>query len=134
LPLKIELPGTEFLDAETGGQKSAAETADVYRDRKSGNDAGEIPAETASLESPTKCAVWEDWMVVCAVICEPVSLLFGEYQGDFRKKQRSGGRKYRKRLQHGHFLNIVPIRYQGGTGSAQLPNTERALANRAAGK
>src|SRR6266404_6951302 len=27
----------------------------------------------------------EDWMVVCAVVCEPVSLLFGQYQGDFRK-------------------------------------------------
>jgi hypothetical protein len=63
LPLEIELPGTEFLDAETGGQKSAQETADVHRDRKSGDDTGEIPAETASLESPTKCAVWEDWMV-----------------------------------------------------------------------
>jgi hypothetical protein len=51
------------LDAETGGQKSALETADVHRDRKSGDDTGEIPAETASLESPAKCAVWEDWMV-----------------------------------------------------------------------
>ena len=51
------------MDAETGGQKSAAETADVYRDRKSNDDTGDIPAETASLESPTKCAVWEDWMV-----------------------------------------------------------------------
>jgi hypothetical protein len=51
------------LDAETGGQKSALETADVHRDRKSGDDTGEIPAETASLEPPTKCAVWEDWMV-----------------------------------------------------------------------
>jgi hypothetical protein len=61
------------LDAETGGQKLALETADVHRDRKSGDDTGEIPAETASLESPTKCAVWEDWMVVCAVRYEPVS-------------------------------------------------------------
>src|SRR5258705_5244541 len=31
----------------------------------------------------------EDWMVVCAVRYEPVSLLFGQYQGDFRKKQRA---------------------------------------------
>jgi hypothetical protein len=51
------------LDAETGGLKSALEIADVRRDGKSGDDTGEIPAETASLESPTKCAVWEDWMV-----------------------------------------------------------------------
>jgi hypothetical protein len=29
-------------------------------------------------------------MVVCAVRYEPVSLLFGQYQGLFRKKQRSG--------------------------------------------
>src|SRR6267142_1545885 len=49
------------------------ETADVRRDRKSGDDTGEIPAETTSLESPTKCAVWEDWMVVEAVCCEPLS-------------------------------------------------------------
>jgi hypothetical protein len=48
-------------------------------------------------------------MVVCAVICEPVSLLFGQYQGDFRKKQRAGGRKYQKRLQRSHFLNIAQI-------------------------
>src|SRR5712664_1430964 len=60
LPLEIQLPGTEFLDAETGGQKSALETADVRRDGKSGDDTGEIPAETTSLESPTKCAVWEE--------------------------------------------------------------------------
>src|SRR5882762_11618828 len=66
---QIQSPGTEFLDAETGGQKSALETADAHRDRKSGDDTGEIPAETAFLESPTKCAVWEDWMVVCAVPC-----------------------------------------------------------------
>jgi hypothetical protein len=74
MPSQIQSPGTEFLDAETGGQKSALETADAHRDRKSGDDTGEIPAETAFLESPTKCAVWEDWMVVCAVQCEPVSI------------------------------------------------------------
>ena len=105
----------------------SAETGNVEISRQD-------PLERALFPSDDVSVVREDWMVVCAVICEPVSLLFGEYQGDFRKKQRSGGRKYRKRLQHGHFLNIVPIRYQGGTGSAQLPNTERALANREAGK
>jgi hypothetical protein len=71
--LEIQPSGTEFLDAETGGQKSALETADVHRDGKFGEDTGEIPAKTASLESTTKCAVWEDWMVVCAVRYEPVS-------------------------------------------------------------
>ncbi len=34
---------------------------------------GKIPAETASFRSTTVSAVREDWMVVCAVICEPVS-------------------------------------------------------------
>jgi len=58
----------------------------------------------------TVSAVWEDWMVVGAVRREPVSLLFGQYQGDFRKKQRTGGRKFQKHLQHGHFSNIALIR------------------------
>ena len=70
------------MDAETGGQKSALETADVRRDGKSGDDTGEIPAETTSLESPTKCAVWEDWMVVCAVQCEPVSTRNSRFLGN----------------------------------------------------
>jgi hypothetical protein len=42
-------------------------------------DANRVQART------TVSAVWEDWMVVCAVRYEPVSLLFGQYQGDFRK-------------------------------------------------
>ncbi len=107
LLLEIQLPGTEFLDAETGGQKSTLETADVHRDRKSGDDTGEIPVETASLESPTKCAVCEDWMVVCAVRYEPVSLLFGQYQGDFGKKQRAAGLKRQKALQHSGFRALA---------------------------
>jgi hypothetical protein len=44
-----------------------------------------IPAETASFRSTTVSAVREDCMVVCAVRYEPVSLLLGQYQGDFRK-------------------------------------------------
>jgi hypothetical protein len=105
------------LDAETGGQKSALETADAHRDRKSGDDTGEIPAETAFLESPTKCAVWEDWMVVCAVRYEPVSLLFGQYQGDFRKKQRADYEKSQKCPQSCGFSLSGQIREQGETGS-----------------
>jgi hypothetical protein len=74
------------LDAETGGQKSALETADVHRDGKSRDDTGEIPAETASLEAD-EMRVWEDWMVVCAVRYEPVSkdnsLLTGKLTGYF---------------------------------------------------
>jgi len=60
------------LDAETGGQKLALETADVHRDRKSGDETGEIPAETASLRSTTVSAVREDWMVGLIGI-EPVT-------------------------------------------------------------
>jgi hypothetical protein len=50
-----------------------------------------------------KRAVCEDWMVVCAVICEPVSLLFGQKQGDFRKKQRVDCRKCELAPVTGHF-------------------------------
>ena len=46
-----------------------------------------IPAETASFRSTTVCAVREDWMVVCAVRYEPVSmpnsLLSGNLTGNF---------------------------------------------------
>jgi hypothetical protein len=55
------------LDAETGGQKSALDTANVHRDGKSGDDTGEIRAETASFLSRTVSLVREDWMVADAV-------------------------------------------------------------------
>jgi hypothetical protein len=64
-------------------------------------------------------------MVVCAVRYEPVSLLFGHYQGDFRKKQRSGRQKRQKALRHSHFRNISKFGYQGGTGSV-IPLQQRA--------
>ena len=50
-------PERPFLSAETGN---------VENRRK-------ISAETASFRSTTVSAVREDWMVVCAVVCEPVS-------------------------------------------------------------
>jgi hypothetical protein len=62
-----------------------------------------IPAETAYFRLTTVGAVWEDWMVVCAVRYEPVSLLFGLKQGDFREKQREDYRKYKKVPETGHF-------------------------------
>jgi len=49
------------------------ETANACRDRNPEIRVAKIPAETASLESTRKSAVWKDWMVVCAVVCEPVS-------------------------------------------------------------
>lgn len=84
-PAQWAVPGTEFLDAETEGQKSAQETANACRDRKAGTIPANILAETAYLEFAWKPVVRSDWMVVCAVRCEPVSLLFSKYQGDFRK-------------------------------------------------
>jgi hypothetical protein len=48
--------------------------------------------------------------VVCAVRYEPVSLLLGQYQRDFRKEQRAGDKKRQKHLQHRRFLNIGQIR------------------------
>ncbi len=78
-------PGTEFLDAETGRQKSPPKWVNAGRDQNPGCEWPEIPAERPYLASYRKRAVCGDWMVVCAVICEPVSLLFGQYQGDFRK-------------------------------------------------
>jgi hypothetical protein len=49
-------------------------------------------------------------MAVWAVRCEPVSLLLGQYQRDFRRKQRASDKKRQKHLQHGRFLNIGQIR------------------------
>src|SRR5258708_10108138 len=66
-------PGTEFLDAETGRQKSPPKWVSAHRDKITGNKGSEIPAETRYLASGRKRSVCEDWMVVCAVICEPVS-------------------------------------------------------------
>src|SRR5258706_10570819 len=57
-PLEIRAPGTEFLDAETGGQKSTQETANVWGDRKTGTTPANTPAETAYLES-----VWKPWLI-----------------------------------------------------------------------
>jgi len=56
-------------------------------------------------------------LVVCAVIYEPVSLLFGQYQGDFWKKQRADYEKSQKCPQTGGFSLSGQIREQGETGS-----------------
>src|SRR5258707_11328751 len=71
-PLEIRAPGTEFLDAETGGQKLTQETANVWGDRKTGTTPANIPAETAYLESVWKPVVRSDWMVGATGI-EPVT-------------------------------------------------------------
>src|SRR5260370_42712452 len=66
-------PGTELLDAESGRKKSPPETANAHRDQEPRMRPAKIPAETAYFRLTTVGAVWEDWMVVCAVVCEPVS-------------------------------------------------------------
>jgi hypothetical protein len=49
-------------------------------------------------------------LAVEAVSCEPVSLLFAQYQGDFPKKQRAGRLKCEKRLRHSGFRDTEQIR------------------------
>jgi hypothetical protein len=75
-------PGTEFLDAETGRQKSPLKRANAHRDQNSRSEWPEIPAEMPYLASYRKRSVCEDWMVETegtelptphAVIIEPVS-------------------------------------------------------------
>jgi len=66
-------PGTEFLVAETGPQISPPKWVSAHRDKNPGNEWSEIPAETPYLALCRKRAVCKDWMVVCAVVCEPVS-------------------------------------------------------------
>ena len=70
--LKTRSPGTEFLDAETGRQKSPLKRANAHRDKNSGIEWPEIPAETPYLKSYRKRAVCGDWMVGATGI-EPVT-------------------------------------------------------------
>jgi hypothetical protein len=83
------LPETEFLDTETGRRKSPLRLSDTCRDQNPRNQRPKIPAETPYLASAEKRTVYEDWMVVCAVRCEPVSiantLLSGNLSGNFAK-------------------------------------------------
>jgi hypothetical protein len=47
-------------------------------------------------------------LAVGAVCGEPVSLLLGQYQRDFHKKQRTWALKFAKRLWHKRF-SIIPV-------------------------
>jgi hypothetical protein len=85
--LKARLPGTEFLDAETGRQKLPLKCASAHGDQNPGIEWPEIPAETPYFASYRNRTVCGDWMVVCAVRYEPVStcnsLLTGKLTGNF---------------------------------------------------
>ena len=89
LRAQSRLPGTEFLDAETGRQKSPLKRANARRDENPGSKWPKIPAKTPYLASYRKRAVCGDWMVVCAVRYEPVSirnsLISAVLQGIFAK-------------------------------------------------
>src|SRR5258707_8768412 len=85
--------------------------------KNTGKSRPKIPAERPYLTSYWKRAVCGDWMVVCTVRYEPVSLLFGQYQGDFRKKQRADYEKSQKCPQICSFSLSRQIREQGETGS-----------------
>ena len=62
-PPKPQPPGTEFLDAETGRQKSGFKPADAHRDQNPRFEWPEMLAETPYLASHRNRAVCEDWMV-----------------------------------------------------------------------
>src|SRR5450759_2033259 len=63
MPSLIQSPAAVIHCRETGGQKSAQETANACRDRKAGTIPANIPAETAYLEFAWKPVVRSDWMV-----------------------------------------------------------------------
>src|ERR1700681_3057524 len=87
--LKARLLGTEFLDAETGRQKSLRKRANACRDQSPGSKWPEIPAEAPYLASTRERVARGDWVVVCAVRYEPVSdcnsLIRAVLQGIFRE-------------------------------------------------
>src|SRR5258705_6772582 len=68
-------------------QISPPKWVSTHRDKNSGNEWSETPAETPYLALWRKRAVCKDWMVVCAVRYEPVStcnsLLTGKLTGNF---------------------------------------------------
>ena len=61
--LKARLLGTEFLDAETGRQKSSRKSPNACRDQSPGNKWPEIPAEAPYLASARERVARGDWVV-----------------------------------------------------------------------
>src|SRR5258705_13586420 len=76
--------GNGIFGCRDRAPKSPLKCANVGRDQNPRSEWPEIPAETPYWESYRKRAVCEDWMVVCAVMCEPVSgLISALLQGIF---------------------------------------------------
>jgi hypothetical protein len=75
---------TEFLD---GGQSGLKDRKRHRRSKERNDTRAKILTETAHPKSAQGFAVSQDWMVVSAVICEPVStsnsLLTGKNTGNF---------------------------------------------------
>ncbi len=68
------------------GTKNRHEKAvNACRDQSPGSKWPEIPAESPYLASTREMVVCEDWMVVEAVLCEPVSIKFPAKQGKNRE-------------------------------------------------
>src|SRR5258706_12754466 len=65
--------GNGIFGCRDGRLKSAEETRYCRQRPGTLKIGGKNPAETASLQLTTVSAVREDWVVVCAVVCEPVS-------------------------------------------------------------
>jgi hypothetical protein len=71
--LKLRARGTEFSGAETAGKIHPKRPAIVRQRPPTLKTGGKIPVETPSFRLITVFQVREDWVVVCAVRCEPVS-------------------------------------------------------------
>ena len=65
--------GNGIFGCRDGRLKIPGETVNVARRPGTLKIGCKIPAETASFRSTAVSAVREDWVVVCAVVCEPVS-------------------------------------------------------------
>jgi hypothetical protein len=65
VPLRTiaRLLGTEFLEAETGRQKSSRKSVNACRDQSPGSKWPEIPAEAPNLASTREGVACGDWMV-----------------------------------------------------------------------
>ena len=89
--LKTRSPGTEFLDAETGRQKSQPKNVNAGRDQNPGSEWPEIPAETSYLASYRKRAVCKDWMVADAVSRNRSPIDIREFFANSGPEQALGG-------------------------------------------
>src|SRR6266404_5401286 len=90
--LSQRLPGTEFLDAETGRQKPSPKCVNAFRDKNLRNEWPEMPAERPYLTSYWKRAVCGDWMVADAVVRNPSQM---GYQGKIQGKNEKSPQKFR---------------------------------------